>query len=106
MHAISYGNFGVEVQHLIPKPPGPVIQKGCGQCRYGGQLQIHYISSYGQPIKDEVLDVGLTPSQRESMLQNIIKPQWKRALGRPRHTWENNIKMDLRMLRCRLGSTV
>ena len=24
------------------------------------------------------------------------KPEGKRPLGRPRHTWENNIKMDLR----------
>jgi hypothetical protein len=24
------------------------------------------------------------------------KPEGKTALGRPRHRWENNIKMDLR----------
>jgi hypothetical protein len=24
------------------------------------------------------------------------KPEGKRALGRPRHRWEDNIKMDLR----------
>jgi hypothetical protein len=28
---------------------------------------------------------------------NIVvgKPEWKRSLGRPRHRWENNIKMDV-----------
>jgi hypothetical protein len=29
---------------------------------------------------------------------NILvgKPEWKRPFGRPRHQWEDNIKMDLR----------
>ena len=26
----------------------------------------------------------------------VGKPEGKRPLGRPRHTWEDNIKMDLR----------
>jgi hypothetical protein len=26
----------------------------------------------------------------------VAKPEGKRPLGRPRHRWENNIKMDLR----------
>jgi len=26
----------------------------------------------------------------------VWKPEGKRPLGRPRHTWEDNIKMDLR----------
>jgi hypothetical protein len=26
----------------------------------------------------------------------VGKPEGKRPLGRPRHRWENNIKMDLR----------
>ena len=25
----------------------------------------------------------------------VVKPEGKRALGRPRHRWEDNIKMDL-----------
>ena len=28
------------------------------------------------------------------------KPESKRPLGRPRHTWEDNIKMDLREVGC------
>jgi hypothetical protein len=26
----------------------------------------------------------------------VGRPEWKRPLGRPRHRWEDNIKMDLR----------
>jgi hypothetical protein len=25
----------------------------------------------------------------------LVKPEGKRPLGRPRHTWQDNIKMDL-----------
>ena len=28
------------------------------------------------------------------------KPEGKRPLGRPRHRWEDNIKMDLQELEC------
>jgi hypothetical protein len=28
------------------------------------------------------------------------KPEGKRPLGRPRHRWENNIKMDLQEMVC------
>jgi hypothetical protein len=75
----------MEAQYLIPRLPGPIIQKGCGGSRYGVQLQICCISSYGQPILDEVLDVGLTAPHRkeeDSMLQNVTKPQWERPLGK------------------------
>jgi len=30
----------------------------------------------------------------------VGKPQRKRLLGRPRHRWEDNIKMDLQELGC------
>jgi hypothetical protein len=30
----------------------------------------------------------------------VGKPQRKRPLGRPRHRWENNIKMDLQEVGC------
>ena len=33
---------------------------------------------------------------RNSYRVLVGKPEGKRPLGRPRHTWENNIKMDLR----------
>jgi hypothetical protein len=29
----------------------------------------------------------------------IGRPEGKRPLGRPKHRWENNIKMDLREIR-------
>jgi hypothetical protein len=31
----------------------------------------------------------------------VGKPEEKRPLGRPRHRWEDNIKMDLREVGCR-----
>ena len=30
----------------------------------------------------------------------VGKPETKRSLGRPRHTWEDNIKMDLKEVGC------
>jgi S-ribosylhomocysteine lyase LuxS involved in autoinducer biosynthesis len=30
----------------------------------------------------------------------VGKPQVKRPLGRPRHSWEGNIKIDLQEVRC------
>jgi hypothetical protein len=30
----------------------------------------------------------------------VGKPEWKRPLGRPRHRWEDNIKIDLREIGC------
>jgi len=30
----------------------------------------------------------------------VGKPEGKRPLGRPRHRWEDNIKMDLQEVRC------
>jgi hypothetical protein len=30
----------------------------------------------------------------------VGKPEGKRPLGRPRHSWEDNIKMDLQEVRC------
>ena len=30
----------------------------------------------------------------------VGKPDAKRPLGRPRHRWEGNIKMDLQEVRC------
>ena len=31
----------------------------------------------------------------------VVRPEVKRSLGRPRHRWENNIKMDLQEVGCR-----
>ena len=31
----------------------------------------------------------------------VGKPEGKRPLGRPRHRWEDNIKMDLQEVGCR-----
>jgi len=31
----------------------------------------------------------------------VEQPEGKRPIGRPRHSWENNIKMDLQEVGCR-----
>jgi len=31
----------------------------------------------------------------------VGKPEGRRSLGRPRHRWKDNIRMDLREVRCR-----
>ena len=37
----------------------------------------------------------------ERRIQGLVgKPEGKRPLGRPRHRWENNIKMDHQEVRC------
>ena len=34
---------------------------------------------------------------------HVGKPEGKRPLGRPRRRWEDNIKMDLRVMDCDAG---
>jgi len=42
---------------------------------------VQYIACMGEIIHAHKISVG--------------KPEWKRPLGRPRHTWEYNIRIDL-----------
>jgi hypothetical protein len=32
--------------------------------------------------------------------EEVVEPEGKRPLGRPRHRWEDNIKMDLQEVGC------
>jgi hypothetical protein len=34
----------------------------------------------------------------------VGKPIWRNSAGRPRRRWEDNIKMDIREIRCGLNS--
>ena len=36
----------------------------------------------------------------------VRKPEGKRSLGRLRHRWEENIKMDLREMSCDVGDWI
>ena len=36
----------------------------------------------------------------------VGKPESKRPLGRPRHRWEDNIRMDLREVGCDTGDCI
>ena len=40
--------------------------------------------------------VASVGERRGACMVLLEKTEWKRALERPRHRWENNIKMDLR----------
>jgi hypothetical protein len=33
----------------------------------------------------------------------VVKPEGKRPLGRPRCIWEDNIRMNLKEIRCEVG---
>jgi len=37
---------------------------------------------------------------RNAHIISVRKPEWKRPLGRPRHRWKDNIRMDLREIGC------
>ena len=42
-----------------------------------------------------------TYGKRRGMYRNLVgKPEGKRPFGRPRHGWEDNIKMDLEEVGC------
>jgi hypothetical protein len=39
--------------------------------------------------------------ERRGMYRVLVgKPEGKRPFGRPRHSWEDNIKMDLQEVKC------
>jgi hypothetical protein len=39
--------------------------------------------------------------ERRGIYRGLVgKPEMKRPLGRPRHRWEHNIKMDFHEVRC------
>jgi hypothetical protein len=42
---------------------------------------------------------ALSVSQRNAYRILVGKPEGKRPLGRPKRWWEDNIKMDLRMIK-------
>jgi hypothetical protein len=47
--------------------------------------------------EDEVGETYSTQEGGRSVYKVLVgRPDWKRPLGRPRHRWEDNIKMDLR----------
>jgi len=45
---------------------------------------------------------GACVGESEALYRVLMgKPEGKRPLGRPRHRWEDNIKMDLQEVGCR-----
>jgi hypothetical protein len=48
-------------------------------------------------MKDDIGGTCSTCERDEKLIQYVgWKPEGKRSLGRPRHRWEDNIRMDLR----------
>ena len=50
--------------------------------------------------------VARMEQSRNSHRVLVGKPQGERSLGRPRHRWEDNIKMDLREVGCDPGEWI
>jgi hypothetical protein len=57
-----------------------------------------------KPVRHSVYNMGATCSAyggEESVYSVVVgKPEGKRPLGRPRHRWKDNIKMDLQEVGC------
>jgi hypothetical protein len=50
---------------------------------------------------DKYLGTTSAYGERRGTLRVLVgKPEGKRLLGRPRHRWEDNIKMDLQEVGC------
>jgi len=53
--------------------------------------------SVHQIEKNEISGAYSTYGERRCVYRVLVgKPEGKRPLGRPRHRWEDNIKMDLK----------
>jgi hypothetical protein len=45
--------------------------------------------------------IGTYSGERRDACRVLVgKPEGKKPLGRPRHGWENNVKMDLQEVEC------
>jgi len=55
------------------------------------------IKSRGIRLAEQVAHMG---ERREVYRVLVGKPEGKKTLGRPRHRWEGNIKMDLQEVGC------
>jgi len=56
---------------------------------YASPNAITVISELGGPV-------ACMGEMRNTYSILIVKAEWRRPLGRPRHRWQDNIKMDLR----------
>jgi hypothetical protein len=86
---------------------GPKRDEGTGQGRvlqneelndlYSSPNIVRVIKSRRMGWPGHVARMG----ERRSAYRKLVgKPEGKRPLGRPRRTWENNIKMDLQEVGC------
>jgi hypothetical protein len=51
--------------------------------------------------KDEIGRACSAYGERRGVYRVLVgKPEGKRPLGRPRHRWEDNIKLDLQEVEC------
>ena len=56
-----------------------------------------FLTSHHLPLAGHVARMG----DRTGVFSVLVgNPEGKRSLGRPRHRWENNIKMDLQEVEC------
>ena len=62
-------------------------------------LTKYYLSHQMEHMRWEG-NVARMGNRRGAYRALVGKPEGKRPLGRPRHTWEDNIKMDLQEVGC------
>jgi len=93
--------------HHIPRIFEPERDEVTGEWRklYNEELNDLYCSpNIFQVIKSRRMrwagHVAHVGERRDIYRVLVGKPEGKRPLGRPRHRWENNVKMDLQEVGC------
>jgi hypothetical protein len=87
---------------VLRRISGPKKEKGVGGLRRLHNEELH--DFYNSPdiirvIKSRMRWVGYgaqTGEMRNAYIILVGKPEGKQPLGTPRHTWENNIRLELR----------
>jgi hypothetical protein len=77
---------------------------GIMACRNEELNDLYYLPNIVRVIKSRRMrwagHVARMVERRDAYRFLVGKPEGKRPFGRPRRTWEDNIKMDLQEMRC------
>jgi hypothetical protein len=64
------------------------------------ELNLYYLPDIIRMIRGHAACIGEMITAYRVLVR---KPEWKRPLGRLRHRWEDNIKMDFKEIRWGIG---